>query len=203
MDEEIVLNPPNHVSQSTLPVGEEMSSEFDLQTDIEVLDPNGDLLIQNGPLCLRVSSNVLLLSTTYFQKMLQWNFAESLPRPSRASPPVKTLADDHPQIFRMMCKILHFQEVDKPENAEQLGLLADVCDYYGREKAVSSHVHAWIEEWIEAEVSIEEMMRLLWVAYIFNLQKAFARISSGLAAVLTAPGLAELDLHPMPVAVKG
>jgi hypothetical protein len=52
-------------------IREEITSNPPPTIETEILDPRGDLIIENGPFRLLVSSSVLLLSCGYFKKMLR------------------------------------------------------------------------------------------------------------------------------------
>lgn len=170
------------------------------------LDPRGDLKLRNGTFLFLVSSNVLMLSSRYFEKMLQKDkFAEGLAQPQGENPPTKMLADEDPASFGTMCKLLHFQEVSPPESVKELSNLADVCDYYGTERAISVHIRAWIHpfEQPQCQLSIEELQKLLLVAYTFHLEHSFETFSVRLATMLDLKSVKALDLGRLPGTVQG
>lgn len=130
------------------------------KSSLQILDPEGDLIIHNGPLKILVSSSVLLLSTRYFKTMLKTGgFSEGSNQPRRHDPPVKVVADDDPDAFLFMCNILHYRETEKPKGVAHLAALADVCDYYGSERATAFHARAWIREWMPFQVTVPELKK--------------------------------------------
>lgn len=174
----------------------------DIET--EILDPRGDLIIENGPFRLLVSSSILFIFCGYFKKMLREDgFVEGIDQPCRQNPPTKTQHDNDPGAFHLMCKILHVQSVETPTEVKQLASLADICDYYESQQALSSHAAAWISEWNFSRITVRKIRRLLWFSYVFNLSHAYGRVSRSLAIALTAGGVEVLDVHPMPDEMKG
>lgn len=173
---------------------------------MQVLDPRGDLKLCSGDTWFLVSSNILMLSSRYFEKMLQTDaFAEGLAQPTGNEPPTKVLGDIDLISFGIMCKLLHFHEVLPLEHIEELGALADTCDYYGSERAISVHIRAWIQafEQPRGQLTVDELQKLLWVAYAFRLEHSFAVFSVQLAAALDVESLDALDLRSMPETVLG
>lgn len=86
---------------------------------------------------------------------------------------------------------------------EQLGSLADICDYYESQRALSYHAAVWIFEWNLSRIAVHHLRRLLWVAYVFDMNNAFEKVCGGLATALTANEVESLDMHPMPDELKG
>ena len=174
--------------------------------EIKILDPRGDLKLRNGNYSFLVSSNVLMLSSRYFRKMLQAEaFEEGLVQPQAADPPTKTLADADPISFGVMCGLLHFQHVTLPQDVGCLGAIADVCDYYGSERAISVHIRASIHPFEQAEcrLTIPEVRKLLWVSFVFDLEHAFEVFSARLVAMLDIESVKALDLGMMPEKLQG
>jgi len=173
---------------------------------MQILDPRGDLKLRNGKYSFLVSSNVLMLSSRYFKKMLQADaFEEGLIQPQAADPPTKILADADPISFGIMCKLLHFQHVVLPRDVQCLGAIADVCDYYGCERAISVHIRASIHPFEQADcrLTAPEVQKLLWVAFVFDLEYAFEVFSVRLAAMLDVDSVKALDLGIMPEKLQG
>lgn len=184
---------------------QDKSDQFDAPA-MQILDPRGDLRLRNEKYLFLVSSNVLVLSSSYFKRMLQAEaFEEGLVQPQATDPPTKTLADDDPISFGVMCKLLHFQEVSPPKDVKHLAAIADVCDYYGTERAISVHILAWIRsfEHPECRLTIQEIQRLLWVAYVFDLQHAFEVFSVRLAAIVDVQSVNAMELGMLPDTLHG
>ena len=173
--------------------------------EVQVIDPQGDLKLQNGSLTLLVSSNILMLTSTFFCRSLKegGGFMESRDPPDRANPPTLVLHDEDSEAFMLICKILHFQTIDKPKDICKLKALADVCDFYGCQKAVSVHAQPWTKGWDLAILTKKGLSDLLWAAYVFNLPETFARASVGLAVSLKKLEVETFDTHLMPAAIKG
>lgn len=171
-----------------------------------VLDPRGDLKLHNGNLLFLVSSSVLMLSSDYFRKMLQTeSFEEGAVQPQRSAPPTKVLRDDSPDSFGLMCRLLHFQPAPSPSDVESLSMFASVCDYYGTELALSAHVQKWLRPYEESrdQLTIQQLEKLFWVAFVFRLEDAFSTFSVALA-VSQKPEATNARLPSlMPLAVSG
>lgn len=118
--------------------------------EVQVIDPQGDLKLQNGSLTLLVSSNILMLTSTLFRRSLKegGGFMEARNAPDRVNPPTLLLHDEDPEVFTLMCKILRSQTIDRPNNIRILKALADVCDLYGCQKAASIHAQPWAKDWV-------------------------------------------------------
>lgn len=170
----------------------------------EDLDPRGDLVLVVGKWDLLVSSRVLELSCPFFEKLLQRNaFLEGVNQPNKAQPPVKEIHEDHPEIFRLICRILHYLPVEPPEAIDDYRLVADLCNFYGCGLAVSVHVRAWMATWVFSGLSTNDLQMLLWVTFVFHLRDQFQQVSAHLAGTLSTLEWKLWEVHPMPAQIKG
>jgi hypothetical protein len=127
----------------------------------EELDPKGDLVLVVGRRHLLVSSRVLELSCPFFKTMLQSNaFLEGVYRPNADKPPIKPVREDHPDIFSLICHVLHYLPVHPPDSIDDYHPLADLCDFYGCGWALSFHVRAWMEAWKLSNLSTDELQNV-------------------------------------------
>ncbi|RMD41888.1 hypothetical protein DV735_g3230, partial [Chaetothyriales sp. CBS 134920] len=171
--------------------------------ETEELDPNGDLLLIAGPHRLLVSSKVLQLACPFFQTMLRSNaFLEGVEQPNAEKPPVKKLEEEHPDIFRLICRVLHYLPVEPPGSIDDFGSLADLCHLYGCPLALSFHVKSWMGAWDPTTLQAEDLQTMLWVAFSFHLDHQFQSISSHLAMCLTLRKWKLWEVHPMPAKLK-
>lgn len=171
---------------------------------IERLDPKGDLVLAMGDVRLLVSSRVLELSCTFFEKMLQpGRFAEGAEQPSSEHPPTKDLQEEHPHTLRLMCQMLHHIPVQPPKSMEDLIEFADTCAFYGCAPALSFHVQAWMESWSLSIASNRQLQGLLWVTFVFRLRKVFRRVSGRLVQSMAPGDWKAWEVHPMPGKLKG
>ncbi|ETI26855.1 hypothetical protein G647_10301 [Cladophialophora carrionii CBS 160.54] len=184
-------------------VSRSLPADEPLEGPTEELDPRGDLVLVVGPRRLLVSSKVLELSCPFFKTMLRSNaFYEGVERPNADKPPVKNLRDDHPDIFSLICRVLHYRPVRPPASIEDYRVLADLCDFYGCRWPLSFHVRAWVEAWNLSNLSTEQLQTFLWAAYVFHLRDLFQRVSVRLAEVLTTDEWRAWEVHPMPARLK-
>ena len=106
-----------------------LSIDTHQMASINVIDPQGDVILICGEIELQVSSKVLSLASPVFQALFGPNFAEGQPTSSKASR--IQLHDDDAESMRLMCAILHH----KCASANGIGLerlerLAVVTDKY-------------------------------------------------------------------------
>ncbi|RMZ80615.1 hypothetical protein DV738_g2564, partial [Chaetothyriales sp. CBS 135597] len=169
---------------------------------IEKLDPNGDLLLIAGPYQLLVSSKVLDLSSSFFRTMLRSNaFQEGIEQPNPSKPPVKKLDEDHPDIFLMICRALHYLPIEPLEAADDFRSFADLCHFYGCDKALSVHASSWIGREMD-NFPTDTLQVLLWFAFVFRLSRQFQSISVHLARAQSPSEWKAWEVHPMPAQLK-
>ena len=169
-----------------------------------MIDPKGDLVLVVGQHQLLVCSRILELSCPFFKKMLKSNsFLEGDEQPNGDLPPAKQLREDHRDIFRLVCRTLHYRQVRPPDSIADYGHLAEVSDFYGCGWALSSHVRAWMECWTLTKLSASDLQTLLRVSFVFHLHNHFQHISLQLADALTVRKWKDWEVHPMPQSLKG
>ncbi|KIW93268.1 uncharacterized protein Z519_05873 [Cladophialophora bantiana CBS 173.52] len=171
--------------------------------EMEALDPKGDVVLVVGRRHLLVSSRVLELSCPFFRKMLQSNaFMEGANQPNAERPPIKQLQEDHPDIFYLICVVLHYRPAHPPDSIDDYRILADLCNFYGCSRALSFHVRAWTDSLELSSLTVDALQSLLWVAFVFHLRNLFQRVSLYLAETLTTGTWKLWDVHPMPARLK-
>ena len=190
-----------------IPDGKHEDSRYSLKDDsggVEMIDPKGDLVLVVGQYQLLVCSRILELSCSFFKTMLRSNsFLEGDEQPNADLPPAKQLHDDHPDIFRLVCRILHYRQVHPPDSINDYGHLAEVADFYGCGWALSPQVRTWMESWTLSKLSTRELQILLRVSFVFHLRIHFLHVSLQLAEALTVRKWKEWEVHPMPQSLKG
>lgn len=170
----------------------------------EKLDPKGDLILAFGQYRLLVSSRVMELSCPFFQKMLQPGvFLEGVEQPEPNEPPTKTIDEDQTELFYLICRVLHYLPVERPDNPHDYGRLADLCSFYGCARPLAFQAQAWIKQCELSTFAAGELQKLLWVAFVFQLRDEFQHISIQLAAALTTVEWKSWEVHPMPARLKG
>jgi hypothetical protein len=170
----------------------------------EELDPKGDLVLVVQRRHLLVSSRVLELSCPFFKKMLQSNaFLEGVDQPNAEQPPTKRLREDHPDMFSLICRVVHYRPAHPPDSVDGYHLLADLCNFYGCSWALSFHVRAWLESWDLSNLSSKELQKMLWVSFVFHLCDKFQCVSLHLAEAFTVGEWKAWEVQPMPAQLKG
>ena len=70
--------------------------------------------------------------------MLESNaFLEGVDQPNTDKPPIKPVHEDHPDIFSLICRVLHYLPVRPPDSIDDYRVLANLCDFYGCGRALS------------------------------------------------------------------
>lgn len=106
-----------------------LSAEIHSMANINVIDPEGDVILICGEIEFQVSSKVLSLASPVFKALFGPCFAEGQPTSRKASR--IQLPDDDAESMRFMCAVLHH----KCASAQGIGLerlekLAVVTDKY-------------------------------------------------------------------------
>ncbi|RMZ74730.1 hypothetical protein DV737_g5798, partial [Chaetothyriales sp. CBS 132003] len=181
----------------------EENDQTEKTAQLERLDPRGDLILAVGSHRLLVASRVLVLSSSFFERMLCPDaFAEGRIQPTQTDPPVKTLDDQDPDTFRFVCRVLHYHRVDPPKSVAQFTALADTCNFYGFFDALSFHLQVWLDPSNIPTSEHEDQKKLLWVAFVFRQNATFKGLSRRLAFGLTKAELSSWEVHPMPESLK-
>ncbi len=106
-----------------------LSVEIHDMANINVIDPDGDVIFICGEIELQVSSKVLSLASPVFKALFSPNFAEGQPTSSKAIH--IHLHDDDAESLRFLCAILHHKCASTNGiGLERLEKLAVVTDKY-------------------------------------------------------------------------
>ncbi|CAD6572004.1 MAG: hypothetical protein ASARMPREDX12_004854 [Alectoria sarmentosa] len=154
--------------------------------NIEVIDPEGDVILVCGKTEIQVSSKVLSLASPVFKALFSPNFAEGQPTSSQVSR--IRLHDDDVESMRFMCAVLHH----KCASANGIGLerlerLAVVTDKYGCVRAM----YYWARCEINNTKHTKEPSRLLWPAYAFDEAQFFNSLTKFMLLNLPNDGKAQ------------
>ena len=104
-----------------------------------VIDPDGDLILAVGEddrRLLKVSSQVLRLSSPVWRVMLDGRFQEGQTAFNRQDPPRIVLHEDDTRAMITLCNYLHHRGISIKDNPDRLVELAIVCDKYDCAKAM-------------------------------------------------------------------
>ncbi|KXG49675.1 uncharacterized protein PGRI_056430 [Penicillium griseofulvum] len=162
----------------------EEAEEIQLGSDIERLDPDGNLIIVakgQSPADTRrflVSSKVLSLASPVFAKLFGPNFYEGTQVAACTCPEVP-LHDDDPAVTGALLAILHYQEPQDVPNtdAEWLANLAVHCDKYDCVKALNPWVLNWFQNFPPTRL-MEKYGHLILAAHLFRSEEHFSRLTS-------------------------
>lgn len=171
---------------------------------MEILDPKGDLKLKIKDVVFLVSSNVLILSSSFFRAMLQLNtFSEGVEQPQVTNPPTKVLSEKDPESFFLMLKLLHFKKSLPPVDIDHFEKFADVCDYYDTVHALSAQAQVWMLSYQDTVHYWDDNLgQLLWITYVFDLEDAFSVFAVALAADSRSEQWGLLKLKSMPDALE-
>ncbi|KIW82528.1 hypothetical protein Z517_05555 [Fonsecaea pedrosoi CBS 271.37] len=142
------------------------------------IDPIGDLVIEIENERLRTSSKVLSLASPVFAAMLRPGFREGTVRNTEDNLRVVPLPDDDLDAFKLVCRVIHFQLDQIPQELEidSLEKLALVCDKYQCTVALRHCAALWLQSLSDTYVAAQ-LNRQLLVAYLLDLPTAFSDIS--------------------------
>ncbi|KAM0794205.1 hypothetical protein BDR22DRAFT_827139 [Usnea florida] len=136
--------------------------------NVNVIDPEGDLILVCGKTELQVSSKVLRLASLVFTALFGPSFAEGQNTSGKTSS--IELHDDDEDSMHFMCTVLHHKCTSADSvDLEKLEKLAVVTDKYDCVHAM----HYWARCQINIAKHTKEPSRLLWPAYAFGYAQFF------------------------------
>lgn len=161
--------------------------EYHHMAKLDIIDPDGDVIIAIGKSGFQVSSKVLSLASPVFKALFGPNFAEGQFVIDNAR--LIELHDDDPEALGIMCRLLHHQPVPpSPNSIEVLEKMAIIVDKYNCARAMLY----WAKlEIMAVRQHTEEPCRLLWPAYVFEEAMFFNSLTKFL--VLHLPTLQQMD----------
>lgn len=124
-----------------------------------------------------VSAKVLTLASPVFTQLLTSGFKESEDYAGDRKNVLPLLHDD-PGALTIICSILHHQDGDTSSlhSAGQLYQVAILADKYDLLQPLRPHITLYCQN-ILTQATVEDLYQLLFVAYVFDLPKPFARVS--------------------------
>jgi hypothetical protein len=174
--------------------------------DRDIIDEDGDVLVQADSKELLVSSKILILASPVFKAMLKSKFRKGRTTRSTQHPLKLPLPDDNPDALTVLFHILHFSPKRKrlePDVDLQLEL-AQLADKYD----CMASIHAESEQWLHSLTEVDHEPSVLWklstIAFLISHTEEFATFTAKLALTLSAAELDDATLHPsFPVSFKG
>ena len=164
--------------------------------DREIIDDDGDVLIQTSPKEFLVSSKILALASPVFKAMFKPNFLEGSTIRSEYHPLKLTLPDDDPDALAVLFHTLHFSSKRTFLNlGADLQLdVARLSEKYDCITSISGESGRWLRLLSKSDQGTSILWTLSTIAYLMGHTDEFSDITAKLVFKLTA---AELD-HTAP-----
>lgn len=163
-----------------------LSIETHDMANINIIDPEGDVILICGDTEFQVSSKVLSLASPVFQAFFSPRFAEGQHTSSKANR--IQLFDDDAESMRFMCAVLHHKCASaNGVGLERLERLAVVTDKYDCVRAM----YYWAKCEIYNTKHTKEPSRLLWPAYVFDEAQFFNSLTKFMMLNLPNDGKAQ------------
>ena len=189
--------PPEAEEAEVLVWHSNRSSESPEQViDREIIDDDGDVLVQTKSKELLVSSKILALASPVFKAMFNSNFLEGNTVRSVQDPLNLPLPDDDPDALAVLFHALHFSSKRTFLNLEanlQL-LVARLSDKYQCTASISGESERWLRSLSEREQETSTLWTVSIIAFLMGHVDEFSKSTAKLVLKSTA---AELD-HTAP-----
>ena len=142
-----------------------------------IVDPDHDIVLRLNGYDLLVSSKVLSLASPEFEAMFKPHFKEGV-HLQLGGPLIIPLPEDDLEATTLFCQITHHCSRDLPRTPSPLCLenLAIFCNKYICAGSVVSYGTLWIQRHSGSQ-SLEDLSRLLLLAYVLDLLESFATVS--------------------------
>ncbi|KAL2817525.1 hypothetical protein BDW59DRAFT_165931 [Aspergillus cavernicola] len=176
----------------------------------EVIDPEGDLVLNCSGVLFLISSTVVSLASTVIRQMLKMeNEARFLRRASTdTTKRILRLARANPESCRIFSNVVHHRPDALPRNPDPhcLKHLAYFISDYNCRASLKDRGQAWLLQPLRNRLK-EDLWKLLELAYALRLQKNFFEITRQLLSTRLEPfrnwDLAKENLDVLPEAVIG
>lgn len=166
----------------------------------KVIDPNHDIILRVNGVDLLVSSKILSLVSPVFEAMLKPHFKEGVELHSGIGYHNIPLPEDDLAATTLFCQVTHFRYRDIPQIPSLVCLenLAIFCNKYMCAEAIVSYGTLWIQRHGSSH-SLEDLSRLLLLAYVLELPESFASISWEMLRLQAGPfsTLWAISNHPI------
>ena len=164
--------------------------------DREIIDDDGDVLVQTGSKELLVSSKILALASPVFKAMFNSKFLEGSTIRSTQNPLELPLPDDDPDALAVLFHTLHFSSKQKflRLGADLQLHVAQLSDKYDCTASISGESGRWLRSLSEGDHDTSILWTSSTIAFLMGHMDEFSNFTAKLALKLTA---AELD-HTAP-----
>ena len=162
-------------------------------------DPNGDvtLVVGAAQVPLKVSSHVLSLASPVLATLLGPTFKEGTELQAKGQLTVP-LPEDNPDVFRIICDVLHFRSFAEELDFPLLLEMATAVHYY----MLAKPLQTWAERWLQPHVTStsttdwEKTAQLLWISFALEDHKTFAETSKTLLLYACLADFTNLEKTP-------
>ena len=173
--------------------------------DREVIDKNGDVLIQTSAKEFLVSSKILAVASPVFEAMFKSNFLEGSTIRNVQHPLELPLPDDDPDALAVLLHTSHFSskyKLSKLKADLQLDI-AQLCDKYDCKMSVYGESGRWLRSLNERDDESSVLWTLSTVAFLMGHVDEFSNLTTRLMLKSSAGELERFALHSaLPESIK-
>ena len=166
--------------------------------DREIIDDDGDVLVQTNSKEMLVSSKILALASPVFKAMFSSNFLEGTTIRSAQNPLQLPLPDDDPDALVVLFHTLHFSSKRTfPSLGADLQVqIAQLADKYQCTASICGESRGWLGSLSDGDYESSTLWTLATIAFLMGHKDEFSDYTRKLLLGSTA---AELDLSaPIP-----
>ena len=166
---------------------------LDHVTDLEIIDDDGDVLVQTSSKEMLGSSKIFALASPVFKPMFNSNFLEGNTIRSVQEPLKLPLPDDDPDPLAVLFHTLHYSSKRTfPSLGADLQLqIAQLADKYQCTASICGESRGWLGSLSEGDYEASILWTLSTIAFLMGHKVQFSNYTRNLLLSSTA---AELDL---------
>lgn len=172
----------------------------------EIFAKQGDVLIISGDKEMLVSSHVLSLASSVFNRMLEPGFLEGNVDRSQEHPLELSLPDDDPEALTLLFHIIHFsprRKYDHP-HVDLMLQLVQLADKYDCARPVQDASERWLRAHARTEQDLDVLVILIAIAFFIESEEEFQLNTAALVTKSSAGAMEQiLQGTKMPQSLKG
>lgn len=179
---------------------------MDQVIDREIVDKDGDVLVQTRSKEVLVSSNILALASPVFKAMFNSRFLYGSTSRSVQTPLKLPWPDDHPDALAVLFHTIHFSSKRKfLELGVDLQLdVAQLSDKSHCTTSIYGESGRWLRSWSESGHESSVLWKLSSIAFMLGHVDEFSNLTAKLVSKLTAAELDDIVPDPaLPEALRG